>query len=328
MKNMWAVLTAFAMGESPIFSQVQRLPLGSPEAVTANAVAHVNTIRVGVSLKNGISSVPLSVPYDISYQSGEGTVEACIRRHFAEALSAVDTNEVALARRTLVTFLSGMRRDEGVGTEVLLLVQTGYHELREEGGQLVIPASAYEVDIPAAAKAAAYVFVPLFIPGVQWAAVGLAADGAVPALELDSRKPESASELRVLDNGVLLYARHLLISGRRGTVTVFVDSKERIYDHATGRLVSGEGALSLFLTRGFGYLLVEVRGKIGENIVFVERSVDLVHWTLLPGIFASRDEGYANYFAPVSPLSSAGAEFFRAYIPSVPLLTVSSGVSP
>jgi hypothetical protein len=323
-----AVFSVLLFGNTTLAgTRSERLPLGGEQAVTENATLHVNNVQVDVSLKAGTTSTPLSVGRPMPYvKETDGPIDVYLKNLIASGLEAVPREDLALEGRILNIFYRGTHLTRS-GTNLLLLVDLSHYVLREEGGRIVIPSEAYAVDIPAAAKAAVYTHVPLFVPEAERVEVELPESGNLSTAQLDSRDPASAPDLRKLEKGLFLYARHLLISGRRGTVTA-TGRTEKVYDHATGRLIGGEGALSLSVARFSNYVFVEIRGKVGENIVFVERSTDLLKWELYPGIFASRDEGYANYFVPLPAVPAEGAEFFRAYIPDAPTIAVSQGASP
>ena len=288
----------------------EHLLLGGEQAITENAILHVNSVQVDVSLKTGTTSTSLFVGRPMPYvKETDGHIDTYLAKLIAAGLEAVPRDDLALAGRTLNVLYRGTYLSPS-GTNVLLLVDLSHYVLREEGEKIVIPSEAYAVDIPAAAKAAAYTHVPLFVPEAERVKVELSESGNLSAAQFDSRDPSSAPDLRKLEKGLFLYARHLLISGRRGTVTA-TGHAERVYDHATGRLIGGDGVARLS-TRPFqGGLIVDVRGKIGEQVVFMEVSDNCVDWVPLPYILASGDEGYPNSFVRFSPEDLGSAKFFR-----------------
>lgn len=317
MKNLswtgYAVL-CLSCNHLPLSAQIGSVPFGSPEVLLRHAELSVTSIETSAVVHNGATPVVVIKPPSMPRTPKNGPLEMYVRRSLVSTLDELDVRNRALTGLSVSVMCQGTYN--GDSRESFLLFSKHF-VLEEREGLLVIPASAFEVDLLDAVRRPA--LVPLFVPDIDWVTLEIFGNDGKHIDYQDSRLPTPglAGEVRVLkEEGIVLYPTYWAASGRHGRVVFgFTQGFRQEFENANGELVDGYGVVRL--QAGLYRANAKIWAVGATESYILEETTDFKDWkqshVLLP-----------DDFAAYLPQTSGPMKFFRARLLRVVLADASA----
>lgn len=280
------IITAVAV-TSDISAQVASLPIGSTKAVLQDALRQANWLEWGIALIRKDESLERFLANGrISTYNYErdGDAALVLKQKMMEAVKSVDLNKAEYAGRKFATVYEGSKYFPGDGGLPLLpLVFNIYNEFileRNEKGELVVPAAAYEVDI---VKGLMQVCIHnIFVDNVERIVLEVEDGNGNVIVREDSRKHRlfdcttavpSILEDPTADNRFYLPIK-FAVSGQPGRVFLwYTNGVQQVFSLADGRLLP-----SLVIRKANSGAELTVNSS---DAFTVEASEDLRQWSTL-----------------------------------------------
>ena len=272
---MLLLFLVLAPGTLTLTAPLERLPIGTPNPVLQDAMQQVNAYSVDVELisKDGLFIEEFLSSNLFRYNSASGQdLSELIKKVLTLAVKSVNFNKPEYEGRMFQTKYTGMRYLlDKPGWYIVLGTLNEFSLVPNEKGELVVPESAYKVDLVAALmQSRGHAF---FVENIERALLEVENEKgniirAIDSLDGFSYERESVVIYR---NEVVFFPIKYVVSGQSGSITLwYTNGTKRVY-----RLQNGTLFPQLELARKPEGLELTV---LGADDFIIESSPDLVNW--------------------------------------------------